>query len=77
LQATTPDLSQVYSGSYQVEVHNVKADGGTDFIGIAEVMAYGRDEGCNPTPEEVQNCIYCCSVNGSYWDYTYCTCVAG
>jgi hypothetical protein len=79
LQATTPDLSQVYSGNYQVEVHNVKADSSMDFIGIAEVVTYGRDEpqGCNPTQQEVQDCINCCGVNGSYWNYEWCTCIPG
>lgn len=77
LQANTPDLSQVYSGSYQVEVHNVNADASVTLIGVAEVFTYGRDEGCNPSPQEVQNCINCCSVSGSYWDYTYCTCIPG
>lgn len=79
LQANTPDLSQVYSGGYQVEIHNVKADASMDFIGVSDVITYGRDEpqGCNPTDQEVQNCINCCSVNGSYWDYTYCTCIPG
>ncbi len=33
--------------------------------------------GCNPTSQEVQNCINCCGVNGSYWDYNTCSCVPG
>lgn len=78
LQAATPDLSQVYSGTYQVEIHNVRADSSMEFIGIADVVTYGRDEeGCNPTSQEVQDCINCCGVNGSYWNYEWCTCIPG
>lgn len=79
LVVNTPDLSSVYSGDYQIEVHNVNSSSGYDFIGVTDVITYGRDEeqGCNPSSQEVQDCINCCSVNGSYWDYTYCTCVPG
>lgn len=67
LQVATPDLSQVYSGQYYIEVSNIKADGTTEIIGIATVETYGRDE---PPPEECRPDGYCAE-----WDYVNCYCL--
>jgi hypothetical protein len=43
LQAMTPDLSAVYSGTYNMLVSNIKSDGSLDYIGSSTVDTYGRD----------------------------------
>ena len=44
LTANVPDLSLVYSGSYQIQVSNKTSQGYyTHTVGTAEVSAYGRD----------------------------------
>jgi hypothetical protein len=43
LQATTPNLSFVYSGTFSVFVSNAQADGSFEYVGATTVDAYGRD----------------------------------
>lgn len=43
LQATTPNLSQAYSGNWSVYVLNRTWDGGIEHVGSALVNTYGRD----------------------------------
>jgi hypothetical protein len=50
LTMTTPDLSAVYSGTYNVVVSNVLADGSFEIVGGATVDAYGRDYEYVPPP---------------------------
>jgi hypothetical protein len=49
LQATTPDLSAVYSGTFNMFVSNATA-GGFEYVGSATVDAYGRDYVFDPPP---------------------------
>jgi hypothetical protein len=51
LQATTPDLSSVYSGTYTMLISNVKADGSLEYVGSATVDAWGRDGYYEPPPD--------------------------
>lgn len=45
VQANTPDLSSVYSGTYQIRVTNMRSDGYyLDLVGSGTVNAWGRDE---------------------------------
>lgn len=50
LTMTTPDLSSVYSGTYQVSVSNVMADGSFEHVGGGTVDTYGRDYVFDPPP---------------------------
>lgn len=50
LQATTPDLSSVYSGTFNIFVSNKKADGSFEYVGTSTVDAYGRDYVFEPPP---------------------------
>ncbi|HKR13403.1 MAG TPA: hypothetical protein VJT15_15170 [Pyrinomonadaceae bacterium] len=50
LTMTTPDLSAVYSGTYNVFVSNVTADGGYEQVGGGTVDTYGRDYVYEPPP---------------------------
>ncbi len=50
LTMTTPDLSTVYSGTYNVFVSNVLADGSYEQVGGATVDTYGRDYVYDPPP---------------------------
>lgn len=43
LQAAMPDLSAIYSGTYNMLVSNINADGSLDYIGSSTVNTYGRD----------------------------------
>lgn len=67
LQVSTPDLSQVYSGYYNIEVSNINPDGSTQIIGVATVQTYGRDE---PDP-------WYCVHDGTCaeWDDVNCVCL--
>jgi hypothetical protein len=52
LQAPTPDLSGVYSGSYSILISNVTSDGSYEYVGTATMDAYGRDGSYeNPPPD--------------------------
>jgi len=70
LQATTPDLSAVYSGTFSVIISNKLSDGRYEVVGTSTVDAYGRDFtfeeppppgecGCPPTGP----CIECGPVS--------------
>lgn len=50
LTMATPDLSAVYSGTYNVFVSNVMADGSFETVGGATVDVYGRDYEYVPPP---------------------------
>ena len=50
LQAPTPNLSDVYSGTFSAFVSNVKADGTFEYVGASTVNAYGRDYVFEPPP---------------------------
>lgn len=50
LTMTTPDLSSVYSGTYNVFVSNVMADGSFETVGGGTVDTYGRDYVFEPPP---------------------------
>lgn len=50
LQAATPDLSSVYSGTFNMFVSNARADGSFEYIGTATVDAFGRDFVYEPPP---------------------------
>lgn len=52
LQAAMPDLSGVYSGTYDVLVSNVRSDGGLEYAGTATFDTYGRDGVYEPPPPE-------------------------
>jgi hypothetical protein len=43
LQAYTPDLSNVYSGTYSMLVSNINSDGSLNYLGSSTVDTYGRD----------------------------------
>lgn len=44
VQANTPDLSSVYSGTYQIRVTNMRSDGYyLELVGSAAIDAWGRD----------------------------------
>lgn len=58
LQANTPDLSSVYSGTYSVLVSNIKADGSLEYVGTATVDCYGRDHEYEPPPDPCQPQTY-------------------
>lgn len=51
LQAPLPDLSLVYSGTYNVLISNVKSDGGQEYVGTSTVDCYGRDGVYEPPPD--------------------------
>lgn len=54
LQASTPDLSSVCTGPYNVAVSNVAADGTTSLVGVASIDAWNRDcggGGYDPPPD--------------------------
>ncbi len=51
LQATTPDLSSVYSGMYHVFISNFKADGTLELVGTSTIEAFGRDAPFDPPPD--------------------------
>lgn len=85
LQANIPDLSNVYSGTYQVRVTNKTSDGYyVHNVGSAPMTTYGRDradsdgdgwyddEDCNPwDPSYNYNCAQDCYNNeqGYYTPY--------
>lgn len=74
LVAYTPDLSSVYSGTYQLAIVNINEGETRELIGITDVDAYGRDDtSCNPTAQEIADCENCCGVQ-TYWDYSSCRC---
>jgi hypothetical protein len=51
LQAAMPDLSSVYSGTYNVLVSNVMADGSREYVGTSTIVCYGRDIPYEPPPD--------------------------
>jgi hypothetical protein len=81
LQANVPDLSYVYSGTYQVKVVNKTSSGHyVHTVGSATLTAWGRDrpdsdgdgwyddEDCNPyDPYLNSNCTQC-SGGGYNWE---------
>jgi hypothetical protein len=74
LVAYTPDLSSVYSGTYQLAIVNINEGETRELIGVTNVDAYGRDDtSCNPTAQEIADCENCCGVQ-TYWDYSSCRC---
>ncbi len=54
LQSSTPDLSQVYSGTYNILISNRQADGSLNYVGTSTMDAYGRDYGYEPPPDPCQ-----------------------
>lgn len=85
LQANMPDLSYVYSGTYQVKVTNMSYEGyHLDIVGSATMTGWGRDrpdsdgdgwyddEDCDPYDPYVNyNCTGTCG-DGVYQPYTIC-----
>jgi len=78
LQANTPDLSRVYSGTYQVKVTNKTYQGYyLHIVGTATMTAWGRDrldsdgdgwyddEDCDPYDPFVTTCIQTCGGTGN------------
>lgn len=66
IQANTPDLSSVYSGSYNVIVRNATADGAWNPAGVATIDVYGNDPPPPPDPQPdpctcppLQECLPC------------------
>ena len=51
LQAPSPDLSYVYSGSYNILISNRQSDGSLSYIGSSSVDSYGRDFIYEPPPD--------------------------
>jgi hypothetical protein len=51
LQATTPDLSSVYDGVYNILVSNIRADGSLEPVGAATVECTGRPYTFEPPPD--------------------------
>ncbi|MEP6912722.1 MAG: hypothetical protein ABI923_08205 [bacterium] len=53
LQASTPDLSSVYTGAYNIVISNVAADGTLELLGAAPISAWNRDPAvcCDPPPD--------------------------
>lgn len=51
LQAPMPDLSSVYSGTYDILVSNVRDDGSREYVGTSTVNCYGRDGTYEPPPD--------------------------
>lgn len=51
LQSNTPDLSSVFSGTYNIVVSNLNADGSAQLVGVATVDAWGRDGVYVPPPD--------------------------
>jgi hypothetical protein len=85
LQASMPDLSYIYSGTYQVKVTN-KTDTGyyLDLVGSATMTGWGRDrvdsdgdgwyddEDCDPyDPFRNSSCVETCGGDGRT-PYTIC-----
>ena len=72
LQANTPDLSAVYSGTYIVVVRTASSDGSYELVGTAPINATGRDPslGCDPDGWLEQSCM---NSNG-VWDPSNCQC---
>jgi hypothetical protein len=73
LQANTPNLSSVYSGTYLIAVRNATWEGLYEFVGTTSVDTWGRDYvGCDPDGSQEQ---YCWNSGGD-WDPYSCTCQA-
>lgn len=72
LQANTPNLSAVYSGTYIVVVRTASYDGSYELVGTAPINATGRDPslGCDPDGSLEQSCM---GSNG-VWDPSSCQC---
>jgi hypothetical protein len=72
LTATTPNLSNAYSGYWTLAVFNQTASG-LSYVGSGVVEATGRDyPSCNPSDEQISDCE---SALGYFWDYDSCSCV--
>ncbi|HYH86697.1 MAG TPA: hypothetical protein VEX60_14695 [Pyrinomonadaceae bacterium] len=56
LQAATPDLSSVYSGTYTILVSNATSGGGFEYVGTATMDAYGRDGIYEDPPSDPPPC---------------------
>jgi hypothetical protein len=56
LQASTPDLSSIYSGSYSVVVSNKLADGSNSIVGVATLSACCVDPPPPPPPPDPGDC---------------------
>ncbi|HEX7174625.1 MAG TPA: hypothetical protein VF240_05015 [Pyrinomonadaceae bacterium] len=51
LQAPVPDLSSVYSGTYNILISNYLADGSREYVGTSTIDCYGRDIVYDPPPD--------------------------
>ena len=51
LQATTPDLSSVYDGTYNILISNIRADGSLEPVGTATIECTGRPFIYEPPPD--------------------------
>jgi hypothetical protein len=56
LQAYTPDLSGVYSGTYTIFISNATSGGGFEYVGSATMDAYGRDGSYEDPPPDPDPC---------------------
>lgn len=73
LQANTPDLSNVYSGTYIVAVRNATWEGLWEFVGTTSVDVSGRDLPlCDPYGTQEQSCWN----SGGDWDPSACQCIS-
>jgi len=55
LRAPVPDLSSVYSGTYNILISNATSGGGREYVGTATVSCYGRDGWYEPPPDPDPN----------------------
>lgn len=62
MQASTPDLSSVYSGTYTILISNVTSDGSFEYVGTATMNTFGRDGSYEDPPPDPETCG--CSGSG-------------
>lgn len=73
LQADTPSLYNVYSGTYMIAIRNATSEGLWEFVGTTSVDAWGRDRPlCDPYGTQEQACWN----SGGDWDPSSCQCIS-
>jgi hypothetical protein len=72
LQANTPNLYNVYSGTYIIAIRNATSQGLWEFVGTTSIDAWGRDRPlCDPYGTQEQSCWN----SGGDWDSSACQCI--